>query len=99
IEAQAYAPDIVVYTGDFVSYESTQQFEQLTTILKKAVTGKLGTIGVLGNHDYGENWAEPEVANRIVEICEANNIQILRNEEKNINGLNIIGFDDYWAIN
>ena len=98
-KAQDYNPDFVMYTGDFVDYENEKQFTQLETVLKHTVTGKLGTIGVLGNHDYGEDWAEPEVANKIVALLEEHNVTILRNEEIELAGLNIIGLDDYWGLN
>jgi len=98
-KAQAYNPDFVVYTGDFVDYEDEEQFTQLNNVLQHTVTGKLGTVGVLGNHDYGEDWVEEEVANKIVSLLENHNITILKNEETNLNGLNIIGIDDYWGLN
>lgn len=98
-KAQKLNPDIVVYTGDFVSYENHKQFEQLTTVMKNCVYGKIATLGILGNHDYGKNWAEDNVANSIIEILNSSNIQILRNEKNNIQGLNIIGIDDYWGTN
>ena len=89
----------MVYTGVYVNYESEKQFEQLETVFQHVVLGKLGTIGILGNHDYGQKWAEIEVANTIVEILEANGISMLRNEQKMVEGLNFIGLDDFWAIN
>lgn len=98
-EAKAYKPDYVVYTGDFVSYEDKKQLEQLETVLKDAVKGSLGTIAILGNHDYGKDWAEQDVADSIVEKLENVDIKVLCNEHKEINGLNFIGFDDYWSIN
>ncbi|MDO3695214.1 metallophosphoesterase [Wenyingzhuangia sp. chi5] len=98
-KAQILNPDIVVYTGDFVSYENHKQLEQLTTVMKNSVNGKLATIGVLGNHDYGKDWSEDDVANSIVEILKSSNIEILRNEQKKVQGLNIIGIDDYWGTN
>jgi predicted MPP superfamily phosphohydrolase len=98
-KAQDYNPDFVMYTGDFVDYENEEQFTQLETVLKHAVTGNLGTVGVLGNHDYGEGWEEPEVANKIVSLLEEHNVTILRNEEIELAGLNIIGLDDYWGLN
>lgn len=54
-KAQTFAPDFVVYTGDYVNYENKQQFEQLEIVLQHTVKGKLGTVGILGNHDYGRN--------------------------------------------
>lgn len=98
-QAKRFDPDIVVYTGDYVSYESKEQFEQLEVVLPHFPKGKMGTYGVLGNHDYGENWAEPEVANRITQILNQGGVKILRNSSATIQGLNILGIDDYWAIN
>ncbi|TXD49075.1 metallophosphoesterase [Polaribacter sp. IC073] len=98
-KAKLLNPDFVVYTGDFVSYENEEQFEQLKKVMKFAVKGKLGTAGVLGNHDYGEDWLEQNVADSITEILENAGISILINEQKEMNGLNIMGIDDYWGMN
>jgi predicted MPP superfamily phosphohydrolase len=98
-EAQKYNPDFVVYTGDFVSYESKEQFGQLQEVMQYTVKGKLGTVGVLGNHDYGHKWSQNNVANRITEILENSGVAILRNEERTVEGLNFMGIDDYWATN
>lgn len=98
-EAQKLNPDFVVYTGDYVSYDKNNQLKDLTTVMKNAVLGKLGTVAILGNHDYGENWLEPKVADNIVEILNDNKIEVLRNQQKEFSGLQIIGFDDYWGTN
>jgi len=98
-KAQKLNPDIVVYTGDFVSYKNKKQFVQLKHVMKHAVKGKLDTLGVLGNHDYGYKWAQPKVAQSICSILERNGVSVLRNSSKSIRGLNIIGIDDYWATN
>ncbi|MEM1137654.1 MAG: metallophosphoesterase [Bacteroidota bacterium] len=98
-KVQVMNPDFVVYTGDFVSYESSQQFDQLAKVFEHKAIGKLGTFGVLGNHDYGYNWAEPDVANNITDVLESAGVHILRNEIKDATGLNIIGIDDYWGTN
>ncbi|MFT6811055.1 MAG: putative MPP superfamily phosphohydrolase [Saprospiraceae bacterium] len=50
-EAKILNPDFVVYTGDYVSYEDERQFEQLEVVLNHTVKGKLGTVGLVGNHD------------------------------------------------
>ena len=98
-KAQKLNPDFVCYTGDFVNYENEEQFTQLSHVMKHVVKGKLGTIGVLGNHDYGKDWAEINVVNKILSILNKSGVKILRNEQQNIDGLNFIGIDDYWAIN
>ena len=98
-KAQKFNPDFVVYTGDYVSYENEKQFEQLDEVLMHTVKGKIGTVGILGNHDYGKNWAEQNVANKISEQLTSAGIEVLKNDQVDISGLNIIGFDDYWALN
>jgi predicted MPP superfamily phosphohydrolase len=98
-KAKLLNPDFVVYTGDFVSYETKEQFKQLEEVMKFAVKGTIGTVGVLGNHDYGENWLAQDVADTITEILEDAGISILSNQQKEMSGLNIIGIDDYWGMN
>jgi len=98
-KAQKFNPDFVAYTGDYVNYENEKQFEQLNEVLKHTVKGQIGTVGVLGNHDYGKNWGEQNVADKISEQLTNAGIQVLKNEQMDIQGLNIIGFDDYWALN
>ncbi len=98
-KAQKFDPDYVVYTGDYVSYENEKQFDQLEEVLKHIVRGKIGTVGILGNHDYGEDWAEQEVADRISDQLTNAGVQVLNNAQTEIDGLNIIGLDDYWALN
>ncbi|MGJ8745624.1 metallophosphoesterase [Polaribacter sp.] len=98
-KAQLLQPDFVVYTGDYVSYEDEQQFKQLKKVCKYIVKGNLGTVGVLGNHDYGKNWVEQNVADEITGILEKSGVTILSNNETSIEGLNIIGLDDFWGLN
>lgn len=98
-KAKAFNPDFVVYTGDFVDYDTEEQFSQLKEVCKHIVKGKLGTAGILGNHDYGHDWIEQNVATNITNILENVGVKILSNEEFNFNGLNIIGLDDYWGLN
>lgn len=98
-KAQTFTPDFVVYTGDYVSYDDEKQYEQLDQVLRHTVKGKLATVGILGNHDYGKNWSEQTVADNISNRLEANGITLLKNDQLEFEGLNIIGFDDYWALN
>ena len=44
-------PDIIMNTGDFVSY-GWREFNGFDTILSKAI-GKYGKFAILGNHDFG----------------------------------------------
>jgi predicted MPP superfamily phosphohydrolase len=98
--AKEFNPDFVVYTGDYVSlYKNEIQYNELDEVLNNSVMGKLGTIGILGNHDYGRNWSQSEVADKVSNKILSKGINLLRNESLEVNGLNFIGFDDYWGLN
>lgn len=99
-KAKAYNPDFVVYTGDYVStYKDKVLWDKLEETLQNLVKGKIATLGILGNHDYGRNWSQSEVADQISELLTKNGVQMLRNESTEINGVHFIGFDDFWGLN
>ena len=98
-KAKSYNPDFVVYTGDYLNYKGKEQLHLLNKIIQNAVKGKLGTIAILGNHDYGFNWKDRSVADKVSKIFSNFNITVLRNQQKEISGVNFIGFDDYWGPN
>lgn len=98
-EAQSLEPDLVVYTGDYVSYEDEEQLVQLREVLQHALVGKLGTLAILGNHDYGSHWAEGSLADAISAELSLAGMEVLRNTATNIQGLNILGIDDLWGTN
>lgn len=94
---RALRPDFVVYTGDWITYRGPDQLEQLRRALDTAPTGRLGTIGILGNHDYGFGWRMPEVAEQVVAIAERAGVTMLRNAAASAGGLQFLGFDDLWG--
>ncbi len=98
-KVSAMKPDYVVYTGDFVSYQSAEQFDQLRTAMKDAPHGRFGTAAILGNHDYGYGWGQPEVAEEIINILAERDIPVLRNAVQEFDGLHICGIDDAWGTN
>jgi uncharacterized protein len=98
-KATELTPDFVVYTGDYISYESSRQIGQLYQVLAFAPKGRLGTTAILGNHDYGFGWNMPEVAQEVVEALEYHGISVLRNEKILMDGLEFVGLDDYWGTN
>ena len=89
-------PDIVVFTGDFISHHEEWQ-DQARAAYRHFPTGRLATLAVLGNHDYGPAWAHPEVAQEIVEIVQPMGITVLRNDVFDVAGLQVAGLDDLWA--
>lgn len=89
-------PDIVVMTGDFISYHP-RVFEQMPAVYRHFPRGRLATLAVLGNHDYGRGWSDADVARRVVETVQHAGITVLRNRIHEIEGLQIAGLDDLWA--
>ncbi len=92
----ALRPDIVVVTGDLISYHSSI-FEQTESIYRYFPTGRLATLAILGNHDYGPEWAHPEIAAQVVDTVAAFGITVLRNQDHEVEGLRVVGLDDLWA--
>jgi predicted MPP superfamily phosphohydrolase len=90
-------PDVVVMSGDFVSYREAAQFGQMSGVLASFPHGRLATLAVLGNHDYGHRWSEGAVADHVTAVAAKAGITVLRNETQMVNGLQIAGLDDYWS--
>ena len=90
-------PDLVVYTGDFITYGGPETLVRLERLTDRFPHGKLGTVAVLGNHDYGKNWRQGEVADDVARIVSRAGCVVLRNQVAQVAGLNIGGLDDLWA--
>ncbi len=96
----ALAPDILTLTGDFLSYRASRgetQFSQLRRVLRHLPQGRLATVAVLGNHDYGRRWSQEAVARRVIQELERAGVRVLRNECALVKGLDVVGVDDLWA--
>jgi len=93
---RSLAPDIVVYSGDFVSHHENV-FVHAERMYRDAPRGRLGTFGIFGNHDYGPGWSHPEVAERLGATLRDLGVRLLRNEVAEVAGLQIAGMDDLWA--
>jgi predicted MPP superfamily phosphohydrolase len=93
---RAIAPEIVVYTGDFTS-KGSQNFDQCRRMFAALPLGSRGTFGVLGNHDYGAFWSESVLADALAALSRTAGVEILRNETREVDGLQIIGMGELWA--
>jgi predicted MPP superfamily phosphohydrolase len=89
-------PDIVVFTGDFISHHD-RIFDQMRDVYRHFPRGRMATFAILGNHDYGPNWAHPEIAEQVVATGQSFGITVLRNQVAEIDGLQVAGLDDLWA--
>jgi uncharacterized protein len=93
-------PDITVVTGDILTFKGGRggaQFDQLRGVLEHLPHGRLETLAILGNHDYGRNWSDPRVASRVASELHRSGARVLRNEAALVRGLDIVGVDDLWA--
>jgi predicted MPP superfamily phosphohydrolase len=93
---RALAPDIVVYTGDFTSYEE-YIIDHTRRLFAELPLGTRATYAILGNHDYGLGWSRPDIADEITALARDRNVQMLRNEIGENDGLQVVGLDDLWA--
>jgi len=95
--ARDLAPDFVAFTGDFVTYRSAIEYDELARVLRHLPNGKLGTVAALGNHDYGFGWRNLDVADRITQLGSDAGVRVLRNEVATIGGLQFAGLADLWS--
>ena len=95
--ARELAPDFVVFTGDFVTYRSAEEYRELARVMRHTPNGKLGTVGALGNHDYGFGWRHIEVADEISRVLSDVGVRVLRNEVQMVEGLQFAGLTDVWG--
>lgn len=93
----ALQPDIVVHTGDLVSYRGAATITQAHRVLQHFPRGRLGTAAVLGNHDYGSNWSDVIAAAGVERALTGAGATVLRNTRVNIGGLELVGLEDFWA--
>jgi predicted MPP superfamily phosphohydrolase len=90
------APDIVVFTGDFITYHP-EYLDQLRPVYDSVPHGRLATIGVLGNHDYGPGWRHPDIGAAVSGELKERGVTILVNQTFEVAGLRILGLGDMWA--
>lgn len=96
MRVKEFNPEIVVYTGDFISYNA-DVFAHADRMFSHLPLGSRATFGILGNHDYGPAWAHLDVASRVAESAKSVGVRMLRNEMAEVDGLQVAGLDDLWA--
>jgi predicted MPP superfamily phosphohydrolase len=93
---RAIAPEIVVYTGDFTS-KANEDLEHARRMFPALPLGSRGTLGILGNHDYGPFWSLASLADELSALARTAGVEILKNETREVDGLQIIGMGELWA--
>lgn len=89
-------PDIVVITGDFISHYRGIA-DQAARVYPHLPKGRLATLGIFGNHDYGRRSENTALANALHDIFDHAGLVMLQNQAVDIDGLRIIGLDDQWG--
>jgi hypothetical protein len=97
-QIQALAPDIVAVTGDFITY-ADDVLPQAAAIYAELPKGRLATVGVWGNHDYGPCWNCSSFAEDLEQVLTRAGLTLLRNGALEVEGLRLIGLDDRWGPN
>ncbi|MEZ5935473.1 MAG: metallophosphoesterase [Alphaproteobacteria bacterium] len=93
---RALEPDILVLTGDFVSHHR-RIVDQAAGIYRHLPLGKLATVGILGNHDYGDYSRDVGLGYALHDMFDQAGMTVLKNQGVDIEGLRIIGLDDRWG--
>ena len=97
----ALRPDFVAVTGDLITHREGRgeaQYAQLRGVLAHLPRGRLGTVAVLGNHDYGTAWRDAAVAARVQAELERAGARVLRNDAVAVAGLDFVGVEDLWSL-
>ncbi len=90
-------PDIVVLTGDLMTCKRSEQVDAATRVMEQLPLGRLATLGVLGNHDYGKGYQFEDTADLLTSRLSNLGIEVLSNETRHVDGLQVVGVDDLWA--
>ncbi len=96
-EINSWKPDLILITGDFMSAKSNERIDETLRHMEHLEPGALGTYAVLGNHDYGAGWRNLPVADQLAKQLDTIGIQVLRNHQQDVQGLQILGVDDLWS--
>jgi predicted MPP superfamily phosphohydrolase len=94
-------PDLLVVTGDLIT-GGHRYASMAAKLLGEIDPPPLGTLAILGNHDYGlrgkRNPIEGErIARRIEAELRLVDVRLLRNESVVIDGLSFVGLDDLYT--
>jgi predicted MPP superfamily phosphohydrolase len=90
----ALEPALLAITGDFMTCHGDEQIDHALRLLERLRPGRLGTVAVLGNHDYSRH--RPDVADRLARRLDERGMIVLRNERRTLAGLTFVGADDLW---
>jgi predicted MPP superfamily phosphohydrolase len=97
--------DIVILTGDYVTYDHNGRFREKVLDLVECIQSRLGLYACLGNHDYGIGGIfkvrREDRVKEMIRGLEGRGINVLRNASSLLEiegrGLRFVGLGDLWA--
>lgn len=91
------APDVIAYTGDFITKRPDLPQPRLPGPYARLPRGRIATLAVLGNHDYGHRWRDERIAASVESMLRDAGATVLRNAVADVHGLQVVGLDEFWA--
>ncbi len=95
----ARKPDLICFTGDYVSETTNFDRQGLVNLLQSA-SATAPTFAVLGNHDGGawlHRWGGNRSTALIRDLIESAGVHLLHNESAAIGDITVIGVADLWS--
>lgn len=92
-----FEPDLVVVTGDFMTCDRGEQLDAVPGVMRHLAVPPLGAFAVTGNHDFGHFWHYPDVADGLAKRLADGGVTVLRNDVRDVAGLQLAGVDDLWS--
>jgi predicted MPP superfamily phosphohydrolase len=90
--------DLIALVGDFMTCHGSEYVDEVARVMESLPTAKLGNFAVLGNHDYGsDSWSDTQAAAALVRRLTQAGITVLKNDSREVAGLQIFGVDDVWG--
>jgi predicted MPP superfamily phosphohydrolase len=90
-------PDLLVVTGDFIDSAYPAAVAEVADILDTLRPATIASLACLGNHDYGPSRRDLDLADAVAAATEKARINVLRNQSLELDGLEVIGLDDFWS--
>jgi predicted MPP superfamily phosphohydrolase len=88
-------PDLIVLTGDYVTFDKRGRFKDKVTAMLGELEAKMGVYACMGNHDYGiDELGRSYKITELIKALQDNGIKVLRNQSRAIS----IGSDKLWLI-
>lgn len=94
----AHKPDLVCFTGDYISYSHGFDARGLRHLLQEAA-GSAATYAVMGNHDGFRMESGLDSPAPLIDLMAPTGVHVLENRALVHDDLNLVGMADLWSHN